>query len=43
MLSIVAYNDLELDQMDIKIAFLHGNLSEKILMEQPEGFVEART
>lgn len=43
LLSIVAYNDLELDQMDVKIAFLHGNLNEKILMEQPEGFVEART
>lgn len=42
MLSIAAYNDLELDQMDVKTAFLHGNLSEKILMEQPEGFVEVR-
>ena len=43
MLSIAAYNDLELDQMDVKTTFLHSNLSEKILMEQPEGFVEVRT
>ena len=41
LLSIAAYNDLELDQMDMKTAFLHGDLSERILMEQPEGFVEA--
>ena len=41
LLSIAAYNDLELDQMDVKTAFLHGDLSERILMEQPEGFVEA--
>ncbi|KAH9648425.1 retrovirus-related pol polyprotein from transposon TNT 1-94-like protein [Citrus sinensis] len=40
LLSITAYNDLELDQMDVKTAFLHGDLSEKILMEEPEGFVE---
>ena len=33
LLSIAAYNDLELDQMDVKSAFLHGDLSERILME----------
>ena len=43
LLSITAYNDLELDQMEVKIAFLHGDLSEKILMEQLEGFVKDRS
>lgn len=27
--------------MDVKTAFLHGNLNEDILMAQPEGFIEA--
>uniref|UniRef100_A0A0D3CNI4 Reverse transcriptase Ty1/copia-type domain-containing protein n=1 Tax=Brassica oleracea var. oleracea TaxID=109376 RepID=A0A0D3CNI4_BRAOL len=25
--------------MDVKTAFLHGDLEERILMEQPEGFI----
>ena len=28
--------------MDVKTAFLHGNLDELIVMEQPEGFVDKR-
>lgn len=32
LLSITAYYDLELDQMDIKTIFLRGNLNEEILM-----------
>ena len=40
LLSIAAYNDLELGHMDVKTVFLHENLSEKILMEQPKGFIE---
>nr|ABA91380.1 retrotransposon protein, putative, Ty1-copia subclass [Oryza sativa Japonica Group] len=39
LLSIVAMHDYELDQMDVKTAFLHGELEEDIYMEQPEGFV----
>ena len=40
LLSAVVNFDMELEQMDVKTAFLHGVLQEKIYMEQPEGFVE---
>ena len=30
--------DLELFQMDLKIAFLHGNLDEELYMKQLEGY-----
>jgi len=32
MLSVVIQFDLELEQLDVKIAFLHGDLEEKIYM-----------
>ena len=38
LLSIVAAQDLELEQMDVKTAFLHGHLEERIYMEQPPDF-----
>jgi hypothetical protein len=38
-LSIVASHDLELEQLDVKTAFLHGELEEDIYMNQPEGFI----
>lgn len=40
LLAIAAYFDLELDQMNVKTAFLHEILDEEIHMSQPEGFIE---
>ena len=37
-MSLVAHYDLELHQMDIKTAFLNGDLDEEVYMDQPEGF-----
>jgi hypothetical protein len=38
VLGLAASLDLEIEQMDVKTAFLHGDLEEEIYMEQPEGF-----
>ena len=40
ILSIAAYFDYEIWQMDVKTAFLHGNLTEDVYMIQPERFVD---
>ncbi|KAG8481615.1 hypothetical protein CXB51_026469 [Gossypium anomalum] len=38
LLGIVAMDDLEFEQLAVKIIFLHGELEEDIYMQQPEGF-----
>uniref|UniRef100_A0A2N9GMY7 Integrase catalytic domain-containing protein n=1 Tax=Fagus sylvatica TaxID=28930 RepID=A0A2N9GMY7_FAGSY len=43
VLALVADQDLELEQLDVKTAFLHGNLEEEIFMVQPEGFKQPGT
>ncbi|KAJ9556796.1 LOW QUALITY PROTEIN: hypothetical protein OSB04_011410 [Centaurea solstitialis] len=39
VLAIAAIRNLQIHQMDVKTAFLNGELDEEIYMEQPEGFV----
>lgn len=40
VLGIAASLNLEVEQLEVKTAFLHGDLEEEIYMEQPEGFKE---
>ena len=42
MLAIAAYYDYEIWQMDVKTAFLNGNLLEDVYMTQPEGFIDLK-
>lgn len=39
LLSAVVQYDLELEQLDVKMAFLLGVLKERVYMEQPEGYI----
>ena len=39
LLSVAAAFDFEIEQMDVKTSFLHGDLEEEIYMKQPEGFM----
>ena len=38
-MALVAHFDLELHQMDVKTAFLNGDLKEKVYMKKPKGFI----
>eukprot|EP00253_Pinus_taeda_P004444 PITA_04444 len=38
LLSVAAAFDFEVEQMDVKTTFLHGDLEEEIYMKQTEGF-----
>jgi hypothetical protein len=41
LIAIAVIHDLKIHQMDVKIAFLNGDLEEEIYIDQPEGFIEA--
>ena len=38
ILGLATNQDLKIEQLDAKTAFLHGDLEEEIYMQQPEGF-----
>jgi len=38
LLAVAALENLDIQSIDIKTAYLYGDLDEKIYMEQPEGF-----
>ena len=40
LIAIATIFDLKIHQMDVKTAFLNGDLEEEIYMDQPEGFIE---
>ena len=39
LIALAAMYDLQIHQMDVKTAFLNGELEEEIYMEQTEGFI----
>lgn len=39
-ISAVVHHDLELEQLDVKTAFLHGVLMDRVYMEQLEGYMK---
>ena len=41
LLAVAAYHDYEIWEMDVKTAFLNGDLAEDIYMQQPQGFIVA--
>src|SRR3954466_15232400 len=42
LLAIAAFHDYEIWQMDVKTAFLNGNIDEELYMMEPEGFVDPK-
>ena len=40
IISLAAQRKWKLFQLDVKSAFLHGDLTEKVFVEQPQGYVK---
>ena len=40
IIAIAAQKGLKIGQLDVKSAFLHGELSENVYVEQPKGYVK---
>jgi len=40
IMALVAHYDLELHQMDVKTAFLNGDLEKDVYIDQPVGFIK---
>lgn len=40
LLSFTAFKDMYLESLDVKIAFLHEKLDQKIYMQPPESFID---
>jgi hypothetical protein len=40
LFAITAAHDLEIEQMDVKIAFLYGDIDVEVYVEQPDGFTD---
>ena len=39
LLALAALEDWDIESLDVKTAYLYGELDEEIYMEQPEGYV----
>ena len=39
LIAIATLHNIEIHQMDVKIASLNGDLNKEIYMDQPEGFI----
>jgi len=40
VIALAIHKNMKLHQMDVKTAFLNGDLYEEVFLRQPEGFVE---
>ena len=40
VIALAVHGKMKLHQMDIKTAFLNGELTEEVFIKQPKGFVE---
>ena len=43
MIALALLRDWHISRLDVKTAFLHGELDEELYMEQPEGFKDSKT